>query len=220
MRHDEVEDDIEELRAARIRMMRPDAVWLHKIAHVLDSEPAPAVTPAKTNLGFMMTNAAEDERADAALEEALRRAHERSTQPMSTPESIARGAAFIKQARIDAAAVLQDLIARGDLLAVEAFQRATGMSSDALNESERVGRLFSIPGPDGTAFYPAFYAAPHNAREQIERVTQQLADLPPTVKYHFFVSRAFSLSGVTPLEALQAGRLDDVLRAATEYVLR
>jgi hypothetical protein len=57
MRTDDVEDDLEELRAARARMMRPEAVWLHRIAHVLQQGdlPAPAGGPAKENLGFDMT---------------------------------------------------------------------------------------------------------------------------------------------------------------------
>jgi hypothetical protein len=40
------------------------------------------------------------------------------------------------------------------------------------------------------------------------------------VKYQFFTSKAFSLGGKTPLEVLEEGRLDDVLRAATAFSQR
>jgi hypothetical protein len=51
MHPDNVEDDLEELRAARVRMMRSDAVWVHGIAHVLIKEDpqASAGWPAKPN---------------------------------------------------------------------------------------------------------------------------------------------------------------------------
>jgi hypothetical protein len=363
MPQEDVEDDLEELRAARVRMMRPEAVWLHKISHVLNEESLPRLAgrSAKSELGIEMTedpyrmlmqdygdvlkSGAEygpgwiplvrrmlaemigalkaagfqradlrimqmkekrgtlrcyyrapmdlerivdkyedksaviceqcgalghmrtgmyitcicdscarkyevektesgrlirigdylrklapqpgfmpdrdiDAEADARLGEQMRRAHEQSTQPMATQESIAFGSEFMRKARIDGAAALQERIARGELLTAEAFQRATGMSADALDEAERGGRVFSILGPDCAAFYPAFYVDLHYDRQQIELVAQQLAGLPPTVKYHFFVSRAFTLGSKTPLEALLAGRLDDVLRAAIEYAER
>lgn len=49
---DDVEDDLEELRAARIRMMRNDAVWVHRIAHVLNEEDPSAPAGLLNDLGL------------------------------------------------------------------------------------------------------------------------------------------------------------------------
>ena len=107
MEPDDVEDDLEELRAARARMMRHDAVWVHRIAHVLIEEdpPAPAGWPAKSDLGFKMTEDQND--SDSRLEEALRRAHERSNDPMSTTESREWGEAFMKEAQLASISALR-----------------------------------------------------------------------------------------------------------------
>lgn len=50
----DVEDDFEELLAARARMLRLNPVWLHKSAHVFDEDPpAPArLTGLPPSLGF------------------------------------------------------------------------------------------------------------------------------------------------------------------------
>jgi hypothetical protein len=168
----------------------------------------------------MLEERDEDAESDARLEEELRGAHERSKEPMATPESIARGEAFMKEAQLASIAALRRRVEHGEFISAEDFQTRLQISPDQIITAVSERRLFFIQDETGRDYYPAFYADSRYERKQIERVAQQLANLPPTVKYHFFVSRAFSLKGITPLEALQDGRLTEVLRAATEYAER
>lgn len=360
---DDVEDDLEELRAARARMMRHDAVWLHKIAHVLNEEspPAEAGRAAKPDMEFEMTedpyrllmqdygdvlkSGAEygpgwiplvrrmldemisalkaagfqrsalrimqikekrgtlrcyyrapidlerivdkyedksaviceqcggighmrngmyitcicdscarkykveesasgslirigdylrklapqpgfmpdrdiDAEADARLEEQMRRAREQSSKPMATAESIQRGEIFIKQAREVSAKAIQTHIEKGNLISCSELKRKLHVDDVYISRALAAGRLFAIPDSAGVLHYPAFYSDPAFDRGAFEEVTQQLGNLPAPVKFHFFTSGKFTLQGKTPLEALAAGRLNDVLRAATEYAER
>lgn len=355
---DDVEDDLEELRAARARMMRHDAVWLHKIAHVLNEEspPAEAGRAAKPDMEFEMTEdpyrqlmqdysdvlktgaeygpgwiplvrdmldemisalkargfqrsdlqimqikekrgtlrcyyrapidlqaivdkyedtsaviceqcgepgqmrtgmyitcvcdscarkykveetgsgslirigdylqkiapqpalAADrdvDAAADARLEEQLRRAHEQSTKPMATEESIRRGEIFIKQAREVSAKAVQTHIENGNLVSCSDLKRKLHIDDVYISKALAERRLFAITDSAGVLHYPAFYSDPGLDRGALEAVAQQLGDLPATVKFHFFTSSKLTLQGKTPVEALREGRLNDVLRVAT-----
>jgi hypothetical protein len=157
---------------------------------------------------------------DRTLQEQLRRASEDSTQPMVTEESARRGDAIMTQARADAAVQLKKKIARGELVSSKEMQDRLHVSRQSISRAVNEGRLFAIVGPAGANYYPAFYADPKHDRRLVEQVIRQLGTLPPTVKYHFFTSQSFSLNGKTPLEALQEGQLEQVLRVATSHVER
>jgi hypothetical protein len=165
-------------------------------------------------------HAEDDAATDASLDKALRRAHERSTEPMSTEQSIEEGVAFMDQVRRDSAVALRDRIERGELIPSKEFQERLHISRQSISSAIKDGRLFAIVGPSGSNYYPAFYADPEYDRRAIEKVSRQLGRLPASVKHHFFTSKAFSLGGKTPLEALAAGRLDAVLAAAAAYAER
>lgn len=156
----------------------------------------------------------------AIAETVVRRAREQSTKPMATEESIRKGQAYVARMNEDADRALRQRIADGELIASKALQQRAGITRQSISRAMKEGRLFAIVGPAGTAYYPAFYADPKCDRYLIERVAKQLGDLPATVKFHFFTSKAFSLNSKTPLAALEEGRLDDVLRAATACVER
>jgi hypothetical protein len=248
------DDDLEELLAARSRMLRPGPGWLHRIAHVFADEPlAPVGWPANLDWGFKMTGDDADSAPalgegegklirlsdylrkitpqpsfmpnldftedDIAIE-ALRRAHQRMNKPMSTPESIRDGEEFMKELRLAASSALRRRVESGELVSLEDFQARSQLTAEQIDRAVSDGRLLAIVDEEGVSYYPIFYANPRYDRHEIEEVTKKLAGLHPTVKYHFFISKAFSLHGKTPLEALEEGRLDDVLRAARSCVER
>jgi hypothetical protein len=58
---------------------------------------------------------------------------------------------------------------------------------------------------------------PRATAEQIEAVAKVLEDLPDGSKLQFFLSHKGSLGGITPLEALAAGRMEEVLDVAAAF---
>jgi hypothetical protein len=195
------------------------------LAHASDEEIAVTcdvltLTAAKLIALRAQRHADSDPDIEPALKRQMERAHEQSTKPMSTPESIKRGQHFIVQAREDSKNAIADRIQKGELIPSKELQDRGNISRQSISNAVKEGRLFAIVGPAGANYYPAFYTDPRFDRRSLERIVKQLGSLPATVKFHFFTSKIFSMGSVTPLEALQAGRLDDVLRAATAYAER
>lgn len=151
----------------------------------------------------------EDRIAEVAL--ARMRTHRPSTAP--TPESIAAGNAAMREAYARAAAIVVQRIKSRELLSIDEFCETVGENRDWLSDALTEGRLFAINGPQGRSFFPAFYADASVTRTDIEQVARVLSPRDPGSQYWFFTSIRTSLQG-TPLDALRAGRLDAVLRAA------
>lgn len=112
----------------------------------------------------------------------------------------------------DAETVKRQIETKELLTAVE-FCAAVEMDIDWLEDALGECRVFSIIGPGGRSYYPAFFADPVIKRENIERVTRTLALLDPHSQYMFYTTATTS-QGETPLDALRAGRLDEVITAA------
>lgn len=121
--------------------------------------------------------------------------------------------ALTEQAQINRRTLLEKraLISSGDL------QRALGITRQAISAAVRTGRLFSVD-VDGANWYPAFFADGKVDRSVLAAVTQQLAQLPGWSKWDFFTAARASLGGKTPLEALRAGRVDEVMCVAKAVV--
>ena len=111
------------------------------------------------------------------------------------------------------------LIQRGELLPVTAFAERMGWSRQALSKALAARRVFFIDH-QGEHFYPAFYADPTLERRHLYAVTRRLGDLPGGSKWAFFTRPKASLSGATPLLALQRGYLAAVLGAAAGFAER
>jgi hypothetical protein len=82
------------------------------------------------------------------------------------------------------------------------------------------GRLFFIEGGYGEDWYPAFFADSAARGQDIERVALALNPLPGDVKWMFFTTPKYSLSGQTPPQALRDGAVASVLRTALEFAER
>lgn len=156
------------------------------------------------------------EHEDIVGQRVLEEARNRPPRPMSTPESIAAGNAAMAEGRLKAAETLARRIENKELLTSAELQRALGMDQAELDYTVAANRLFSVEGPGGEPYYPAFYADADADRSALERVTQELRDVPAASKYHFFVSKRTSL-GETPVEALRRGRLAEVLQTASGF---
>lgn len=154
---------------------------------------------------------AQEEDRVAELAFARMREHPPSTSP--TPESIAAGDAAMAEAYKRAAEVVVRRIESRELLSIDEFCEAVGVTCDWLSDALTEGRLFAITGPHGRSFFPAFYADARIKRADIEQVARVLSPRDPSSQYGFFTSIRTSLQA-TPLDALRAGRLDAVMRAA------
>ena len=105
------------------------------------------------------------------------------------------------------------LVQQKALLSSAQMWQALSLTRQAVSAATRSGRLFTVD-VDGESFYPAFFADGAIDRATLEKVSRQLDRLPGWAKWDFFTAPRGSLGGVSPLDALRTGRVDDVLRAA------
>lgn len=113
----------------------------------------------------------------------------------------------------------KQLIAKKDLLPSGEFTEALGITRQALNKAVKAGRIFALES-GGDNYYPAFLADPRLERRRAERVTKTLGDLSSWEKWLFFTSPKASLGRRTPIEAMQQGDYERVLRAAAAQAER
>ena len=154
---------------------------------------------------------------DLIAEVALTRMREHPPSTVPTPESIAAGNAAMAEAYARAAQLVVQRIESRELLSIDEFCEVVGVTRDWLSDALTEGRLFAITGPHGRSFFPAFYADASIKRADIEQVARVLSPRDPSSQYWFFISVRTSLQA-TPLDALRAGRLDAVIRAAEMHV--
>ncbi len=147
----------------------------------------------------------------------LAKARGRVVDPVPDESAAQDNADYIAGLRRDSAAALQRRIDSKALLPPREFQAALGISKQSISEALKSRRMFAVVGPGGEFYYPAFYADTMFDRRSLEKVTKALGELPAASKYFFFTSKSTMLGAVTPLEALQKGRLQDVLIAASGF---
>jgi hypothetical protein len=123
--------------------------------------------------------------------------------------------------------------AEGKLLELAQFHERSGLSRRAIHHQINSGSLFTVDGPEGVSYYPAFFADWKYDRGVVRRVARALKGLAGGSKWIFFTSPRLSLDGPSPLEVLCGAtpkQLDDgrvggatvglsaVVRAAAAYV--
>ena len=107
-------------------------------------------------------------------------------------------------------------VKRGELVPSSEFAQRLGISAQALSKALQSGRVFFLQS-GATRLYPSFFFDPSQERRHLERVSKVLGNLPGGSKLSFFTTPRVSLGRQTPLQALQKGRLDDVLAAAQSF---
>jgi len=125
--------------------------------------------------------------------------------------------ALMAQLHADAMAGRAQLHAAGELLGSAAMQAQLGVSRQALSKAVHERRLFWVDGPGGVHWYPGFFATSRAHRRDLERVSVELGELPGSTKWQFFTTPKHSLAGRTPVQALESGDVDRVLRTAGEF---
>ncbi|WP_133062145.1 hypothetical protein [Paraburkholderia hospita] len=123
--------------------------------------------------------------------------------------------------------------AEGKLLELAQFHERSGLSRRAIHQQINSGSVFTVDGPEGVSYYPAFFADSKYDRAVVHRVARALKGLAGGSKWIFFTSPRLSLDGLSPLEVLGGAtpkqlddgrvggasvRLSAVLRAAAAYV--
>ncbi|MDN7177941.1 hypothetical protein M0D69_07905 [Caballeronia sp. SEWSISQ10-4 2] len=126
------------------------------------------------------------------------------------------------------------LAVEGKLLTPAQFVERSGVSRQAINQQIQTGSLFTVDGPQGVSYYPAFFVDADYERRAVRRVARALDDLPGASKWAFFTSPRLSLGGLTPLEVIAGAKprqrdgagaeassridMSTVLKAAAAYV--
>jgi hypothetical protein len=133
----------------------------------------------------------------------------------------------------EAMAARAKLAKEGSLLGPAELIRRAGVTRQAINQRMKTGSLFTVDGPNGVRYYPAFFVDESLDRRTVARVSRALKELPGASKWAFFTNPRRSLGGLTPLEVIggkqpkrKQGRgstpvekvnLSMVLRAAAGY---
>jgi hypothetical protein len=156
---------------------------------------------------------------DAKTKKLLHDARNRPLTVTVTEKSMRESAALMAEFRRGSAAALALRIERKELITREELVERLGGYRRWVTAALKGERLFAVQAASGVDYFPAFYADTSIDRRALGRVAKLLSGLPAASKYHFFVSKSFSL-GMTPLEALSNGRVKDVLTTAAGFAVR
>ena len=125
---------------------------------------------------------------------------------------------FVAQLEQDEREYREEQVASKELLSNAEMRARLQVTPQALSAAVKAKRMFTLPGPSGAQFFPAFFADRAYDRPVLERVCKALGDLPGARKYFFFTAQRYSLGGKSPLQALAKGKIDQVLAAAEAYL--
>jgi hypothetical protein len=122
-------------------------------------------------------------------------------------------------ARLDQGALERRKKMRGQglLLTSGEIRSQLGISRQALSKAVLGLRMFFLEGPGNAQWYPSFFVRDTGGRREIEAVSVALGNLSGPTKFQFFSSPKHSLDGQTPITALEAGRVEAVLRSAEAF---
>ena len=103
-----------------------------------------------------------------------------------------------------------------ELLDSSNFTNRLDWTRQALNKALRANRVFFLE-VRGDRYFPAFFTDPRHERRHLEAVSRLLGDVPGGGKWLFFTTPKGSLSGLTPIQALDKGQLVAVKAAAERF---
>lgn len=107
-------------------------------------------------------------------------------------------------------------IKRQELLNSSNFTKRLNWTRQALSKALRAKRVFFLEAR-GDRYFPAFFTDPRHERRHLEAVSRMLGDVPGGGKWLFFTTPKGSLSGLTPIQALDKGQLVAVKAAAERF---
>lgn len=153
---------------------------------------------------------------DARVEEILRQARARPCAPLVATASRAATDQIMAELRQASERAVLARIKRKELINGSELAARLAVGEDALVTAIESGQLFFFEGPAGERYYPAFFADERYAKEAVNAVSLALGSLPGPSKYHFLTSKSVRL-GQAPIEALESGRLAEVLLLAEAF---
>lgn len=103
-----------------------------------------------------------------------------------------------------------------ELLDSSNFTKRLNWTRQALSKALRANRVFFLEAR-GDRYFPAFFTDPRHERRHLEAVSRMLGDVPGGGKWLFFTTPKGSLSGLTPIQALDKGQLAAVKAAAERF---
>ncbi|MGF6812808.1 hypothetical protein OKW30_008025 [Paraburkholderia sp. Clong3] len=98
----------------------------------------------------------------------------------------------------EAMAARAKLAKEGRLLEPAEFIRRAGVTRQAINQRLKTGSLFTLDGPNGISYYPAFFVDESLDRRTVARASRALKALPGASKWAFFTNPRRSLGGLSP----------------------
>jgi hypothetical protein len=162
-------------------------------------------------------------KAGHTLEEALRITFAHDARP-STVVPSAEGAipaenqAALERAQARATLAKVDLLKRADMLTGAQLAERLGLTRATVDKRRTEGKLLALDFGTKRGFrYPAWQGdlvQDAEARATFEQVLRSLGEEGVWSRYRFLTQVAPALGGVSPTEALRAGRREEVLRAA------
>ncbi|MBF6986489.1 hypothetical protein [Cupriavidus sp. IK-TO18] len=108
------------------------------------------------------------------------------------------------------------LVKEGQLVPLATARARLGVTRQFLNQLLSKRCMFTVD-VNNERYIPAFYLSTELDRRKLEEATELLGDLPGWSKFQFFTTRKASLNGLTPLEALQHGMVEEVMSAAEAF---
>ncbi|MES2642103.1 MAG: hypothetical protein V4850_21645 [Myxococcota bacterium] len=204
------------LAHARSSTSRRSDAWIEETSRSLTSLANDPVRVAflRRALGELLAFAKQDE---SVLLEALATPTQVSPMLRALDEQEFTASARWTRAR-DAGrqALLALLDAEGGVLTPEQVSERLSRTRQAVHQRQRKGQLLAVPGVRG-AVYPVWQFTDDGVLPGFPDVLEALGETPPAMAVQFFLTGRDALGGERPLEALRAGRVTDVRRAAGAF---
>lgn len=125
-------------------------------------------------------------------------------------EKMARAGADSARAR------MLEMLQRRELVPSSEFAERMNWSKQGLSKALTSGRVF-YADVNGERCYPAFFFDDRYGRRQVQAVSKALGTLPGATKLLYMQTPKGSLGGLTPLEALAKGKVDQARAAAQAF---
>lgn len=105
-----------------------------------------------------------------------------------------------------------------ETVSAEDAARELGLKSrQAVDVRRKKGKLLALPAGAGAYRYPLWQFDKGVALPGLEDTLAALSDAADWTKYRFFTTRSVTLRGRTPVDALRAGDIETVLKAARRF---
>jgi tetratricopeptide (TPR) repeat protein len=105
----------------------------------------------------------------------------------------------------------------GEPLQKEEVAKLLNISLTSVDEYRKNHQILGISSDNSRYLYPRFQFKDHQILSGLALVLQALKHFDPSMQLMFLKTGDMRLDGETPLSYLQAGRIDEVLRAAESY---